>query len=142
MDIFTMFPSTYLKAQDLNNQSQIFTIKEVTIDDLADGGQKPVMHFVEAETALVLNKTNSLLVASIYGSETTHWTGKQVELYPEKVTFQGRVVDAIRLRAPRDTPPVVNQSGQSVTSPNGVGQVNQTATTPSTQPSVQDHVNY
>lgn len=45
-----------------------------------------------------------MVVAEAYGSETDLWNGRPVQLRVEKVTFQGRLVDAIRLRLPASAP--------------------------------------
>ena len=99
MDILQSFPSKYLKAIDLQGAARRVTIATVAIEEIAPGEQKPVVHFEGIQQGLVLNKTNAMLMASLFGAETTGWTGKAVELYAEPVPFQGRIVDAVRVRA-------------------------------------------
>lgn len=102
MDINSLFPSNYLKAADLKGAARQVTIESVAVEDMGQGEKKPVLKFAGVPTGLVLNKTNAQMIAAHFGTETTSWTGKQIELYPDKVPFQGRIVDAIRVRA---TPP-------------------------------------
>jgi hypothetical protein len=54
---------------------------------------------------LVLNKTNSLILASAYGDDTDAWLDKQVEVWAEATHFQGRMVKGIRL-APAAAPAI------------------------------------
>ena len=54
---------------------------------------------------MILNKTNAGLLAAALGDETDHWRGKQVELYPDRTMFSGRMVECIRVRVPRDAAP-------------------------------------
>ena len=55
-----------------------------------------------------------MVIASHFGNETNNWSGKQIELYIEKVPFQGMIVDAIRVRLPsapiQDEPSVTQQT--------------------------------
>jgi hypothetical protein len=46
---------------------------------------------------VVLNKTNGLILASAYGDETDAWIGRQIEVWAEPVSYQGRIVQGIRL---------------------------------------------
>ncbi len=47
---------------------------------------------------MVLNVTNSRILADAFGDDSTGWLGKKVEVYSEKVPFQGRIVDGLRVR--------------------------------------------
>ena len=93
-----MFPSRFLKATDLPRKGMVLTIDALEQEDL-NGEEKWVMFFVEEEKGLVLNKTNANAVADELGRKTSEWSGHKVHLRKEKVDFQGRRVDAIRLSA-------------------------------------------
>ena len=45
-----------------------------------------------------MNKTNAIMLAHLFGPETQQWKDKQVEVYTEAVSFQGKIVDSLRLR--------------------------------------------
>ena len=93
------FPSDFLKADDLNGQPHQVTMSHVEAQDM--GGQtKPILHFVNSQKSLVLNKTNALVIANAYSTNMDRWQGKLVELYPDKVQFKGELVNAIRVRVP------------------------------------------
>ena len=100
MDINSLYPSTYLKSADVKAQPIIATIKNVAPEVIADNETKPVIYFNELDRGMVLNKTNGMMIAAFYGTETSAWTGQQIELYSEPVAFQGRIVDSIRVRRP------------------------------------------
>lgn len=97
MDINEMFPSKYLKVVDLQNKRVAVTIDKVTVEDIANE-KRAVVYFRGKLRGLVLNKTNAAMIAEIAGSsETSEWTGVKMSLYPTRVDFQGRRVDAIRI---------------------------------------------
>jgi hypothetical protein len=97
MNINSAFPSTYLKAADLQGKSVTLTMDHVTMEDIG-GDQKPVLYFQGTERGIVLNKTNTSIISEMYGYETDDWVGKKITIHPARVEFQGRIVDAIRVR--------------------------------------------
>ena len=101
MNIDSAFPSTYLKASDLGGKTPRVVMSHIKMEDLG-GDHKPVLYFKGHEKGLVLNRTNSNNIAATYGTETDNWPGKEIWLYQTMVDFQGRSVDAIRVRT---TPP-------------------------------------
>lgn len=105
MDINSLFPSNYLKAADLGGQVRTVTIAGCAPEQLGQGEIKPALQFQGVSKKLILNKTNGMLIAAAYGTETTAWTGRTLELYPEQVMFQGQVVPAIRVRVPAGSAP-------------------------------------
>ena len=46
---------------------------------------------------MVLNKTNSSVLAAAYGDDTAAWLGKGVEIWTEPTMFQGKVVAGIKV---------------------------------------------
>jgi hypothetical protein len=100
MDINSLFPSDYLKAADIV-QPRVMTIRAIKLEEIGqDKTHKPVLFFNEETRGLVMNKTNGAMIAHTYSNETDSWLGKHVELHVEPVQFQGRIVDAIRVRVP------------------------------------------
>ena len=95
-----MYPSRWLKAADVARPA-LATIRNVTIEEVVEGEQKPVLHFAGTLKPMVLNRTNTASIAELYGEDTDGWNGKAVVLYSAKVQFQSKLVDAIRIRAPR-----------------------------------------
>jgi hypothetical protein len=100
MQISSAFPSEFLRAQDLQGRSVNVVIDRVELRDIG-GDPKPVVFFMGKTRGLVLNKTNALELGNYYGNETDAWQGQPVQLYPAKVLYQGRQVDAIRVRVMR-----------------------------------------
>jgi hypothetical protein len=108
MKINSAFPSDYLKTSDLNGKAVRVQIADVTTEKVGDD-QKPILHFVGKEKGLVLNKTNANRIVEATGTdETDEWAGWSIVLYPAKVDFQGKRVDAIRIddRPGASKPPV------------------------------------
>lgn len=107
-----MYPSRWMAAADLLDQDLTLTIDRIETQVIKDfdGGdtEKWVLFFREEDKGLVLNKTNTKVIAGLYGDETEDWRGQRVTLYPTWVDFQGRSVEAIRVRPkPPRTPKAV-----------------------------------
>lgn len=97
MNINDQFPSKYLKAADLNGGEAVVTIKDCVMETLGED-RRPVLYFAGKEKGVVLNKTNATNISDAYGGDTDEWVGKKVVLYTAYVDFQGRSMEAIRIR--------------------------------------------
>ena len=107
-NINNLFPSKYLKALDFSSGPQNAIMATIAMEAVTEGGDpQPVLYFQGQNKGLVLNKTNGHMISHIYGPETDAWLDKPIQLYVEPVSFQGRIVDAIRVRAP--APPAATQ---------------------------------
>lgn len=100
MNIDNAFPSNYLKASDIGDAQPTVTIKDVVMEKLGED-TRPVLYFSGKEKGVVLNKTNATNIREAYGPDTEEWTGKKVVLFTAWVDFQGRSVEAIRIRPAR-----------------------------------------
>lgn len=97
MHINDAFPSTYLKCTDLKGKEVNLIIDGLKMEDVGDD-HKPVLSFKGTDKRLVLNKTNAMRIADTYGPVLTKWVGLPITVYPDRVDFQGKRVDAIRIR--------------------------------------------
>lgn len=100
MNVNDAFPSKYLKADDLDGEDRVFTIKQIRMETIGKGEkeQKLVIFFEDEEKGLVCNKTNAKTIAKLYGGDTDEWPGKKIILFPTEVEFQGEPTMAIRIR--------------------------------------------
>lgn len=109
MHISELKESKYLRKEDCG-AGILVTIHSVSQQNVAKEGapeeMKWVMHFNETDKPLVLNSTNGQIIAQITGSEDSDaWTGVQVVLYHDpNVSFGGKLVGGVRVRAPRKKP--------------------------------------
>lgn len=103
MNIESAFPSTYVKAADLGGKNARLIIRSVTMETVGNE-QKPIMYFEKRDKGLVLNRTNANTISLVYGQNTDDWVGGEIELFPAMVDFQGRTVEAIRVRIPPRKP--------------------------------------
>lgn len=110
MNVEQLFPSKYIKAGDLNGGEPQLTIRDVVIEDLVEGEQRPVMYFAGATKGLVLNRTNAATVAAVYGDETDNWKGREVVLFAATTQFKAQMVPCVRLRIPVAAPNVPQQA--------------------------------
>jgi hypothetical protein len=116
-NINDIFPSKWLKASDLPPQGITLTIATLAMEDVDESKPPmPVLHFHGHDKGLVLNKTNGQMLAHLFNSpDTDAWMGKPIMLVSEPVQFQGRIVDAVRVKpatAPQAPQAVVGAGGQ------------------------------
>lgn len=103
MRVSEAFPSNYIKAADLQGRSVKVVIKNYAIEKIGDDS-KPVIYFEGKEKGLVCNKTNANNIAYAYGDDMDEWKGAEVELFTAMVDFQGKTVEAVRVRIPQRKP--------------------------------------
>ena len=121
MNIGNAFPGAYLKASDLQGRNITITMHSVSMEEVG-GDIKPILFFSDAnglkkDRGLVLNKTNSNIIAEMYGWETDEWGGKPIVLYPARVEFSGRIVDAIRVKLEAGTAAPAPKPRQHIQAP-------------------------
>lgn len=100
-----MFDRDYIAAFDLGDDDRTITIlsvKAVELQSEQGKNKKPVIKFEtdrgKSEKGFVLNKTNAVSIAGMYGTDTKDWIGKRVTLFSTTVEAFGGVQDAIRVR--------------------------------------------
>jgi len=80
------------------------TITGCSIEEIGRGADKAKqlsLLFRETSKRLVLNMTNAKAIAQAYGEELDDWSGKLIELYPDRTSFGGKMVDCLRAKAAR-----------------------------------------
>jgi hypothetical protein len=125
MRISSAFPSKYLRAADLEGKQITVEIANVELEEVGTGEEpKPVLYFQGKSKGVVMNKTNANAIASAYGDDTDDWTGQQIILFSAFVDFQGRSVEAIRVRVPprKPAPRAVENTAPSAPRETGSGQ--------------------
>ena len=105
MDSRTMHPGKFLKASDFE-RAQMWTIADLREEQIQNqqtgkAENKWVLYFTEDDRGLVLNVTNRVALEDYLGFETDEWLEHKVVLFKDRVSFGGKMVDAIRLREPR-----------------------------------------
>jgi hypothetical protein len=101
-----MRESKFLKQTDVG-AGMLMTVESCEQHNVAMQGAEPEMKwcltFAESDKPLVLNSTNIQLCERVFGSDDTdQWIGKKVVLYTDpNVSFGGKVVGGIRVRAPK-----------------------------------------
>jgi hypothetical protein len=97
MDMRTVFPSRFLKPEDIADGEKLFTITNVMMEQIM-AEFKPVVYFRGQEKGLVLNRTNNTTLVSFFGHESKDWTGKDIILFPSTVVVSGQAQPCIRIR--------------------------------------------
>jgi len=95
---FTQGNSQYVKADDVKQGPQKFTISAVEATETPDG--KPALQLVfEGGKKLTLNKTNARILAGMIGDDTDAWLEKKVVVtFDPTVMFSGKMVGGIRVK--------------------------------------------
>lgn len=99
MNMNDVYPSKYLKADDLQGREVRVVMSNVEMEKIGDDN-KPVLYFKGKDKGVVLNKTNAGTIAAAYGHESEEWFDQPLILFSVMVDFQGKVAPAIRCRVP------------------------------------------
>lgn len=93
--------SNWLKADDIKGSKPIVTIESAEVKENTYNGETKkqiVLKFAGKEKQLGLNFTNAARIAELTGTEDfDEWVGTSLKLYVERVKFQDKMVDAIRI---------------------------------------------
>jgi hypothetical protein len=100
-----IFPSTHYNAADVRDGPITLTIDYVRMGPVGEGTnktEKAVAHFKEEDSKLlVVSSTKFDAIALIAKSDDTDdWPGTKIALEAGKATYQGKIVDAVTIRAP------------------------------------------
>src|SRR6516225_283691 len=101
-----VFPSDYYNSGDVKTGPILLTISDVRIEPVGNGNNisdKCVAYFRESDSKkLVVTSTKFDAIAMIAKSDDTeNWPGVQIVLELGQANYQGKLVDAISIRAPR-----------------------------------------
>ena len=94
-----LYGGRLLKAADLNGQVHQLRIESVRVEEVGDEKKdKLVLYFAAQKKGCALNATNANRMATACGDDPAGWPGHTVELFSEPVSFNGKLVDGIRVR--------------------------------------------
>lgn len=98
------FPSTYMRAADILEPTQLRIVK--VEPETVGEDNRLVVTFAEDVKPLVLNKTNAKSIAKIAGTpDYKKWGDVVVELYTKDIEYRGETFNAIRIREPSKKAP-------------------------------------
>jgi hypothetical protein len=101
-----MFPSKYLKVEDLEGKPVVLKIEKAVTENLKDfntGKMQPktVLYFEDTDKILVLSsKINWTSVEEIAGQDSEDWVGAEIEVHPAETEVKGKMMPCIRIRPP------------------------------------------
>ena len=135
MKVSEKFASNFLKAEDLQGRKSHVIIASIGEDEI--GGEKHlVVYFRSKQKALILNKTNASYLAEAISDETDDWPGHEIILYPTKVNFQGKMVDAIRIEMPSQAGALKQQPHANGGAANAYAAASQPGAVPQSAPDI------
>lgn len=107
MKLGQVFPSKYLKSDDIGDANVPVEIERVEMEEMGQGGDhRPVIYFKGKKKGFVCNKTNFTTIAKVLGSDDSDdWTGGKIILYATEVQYGNEMVMGIRVRLKTATPP-------------------------------------
>ena len=126
MNINQLKNSNFLKKEDVE-PAKLVTIRDCTQENVAKEGAPEelrwALHFKELDKPLILNSTNGQIIAKITGSEESDdWDGQKIVLYHDpNVSFGGKLVGGIRVRAPKPGTQTSPATAPEVEPPNDDG---------------------
>lgn len=100
----TLLGKPYLSAEDLPEGKEIpLTIEDVFQEEAFNPGNKQkvqvgVLKFVDKDLKMVLNVTNSKVIAASYGTETGGWKGKNIKLFRTTTQLGRKTVPCLRVK--------------------------------------------
>ena len=100
-DYRKMFDDRLLKAWDLDGKDVTVTIEAVEAEELNNGtktNRKPVLTLAKTAKKFVVNKTNGITIAQMYGKAVSEWRGKRITIFATTTKFGKDIVDCIRVR--------------------------------------------
>jgi hypothetical protein len=99
MNVDAIFPSRFVKGEDIAGKKPTVTISHLTMEEMGkDKEVNPVLWFSGGvKKGLVLNKTNTTTIASLYGKETDDWKGKKITLYTQEERHFGEMHQVIKV---------------------------------------------
>lgn len=102
-----MIESKYVKKEDVDNPV-LWTIKGFDQQNVAPPGETPehkwICYFEDFPKGLVLNVTNLQILKAVYGGPNDA-IGRPIVVYNDpNVSYAGRLVGGVRLRAPKQKP--------------------------------------
>lgn len=108
LDVSVLYPSEYVKADDLKNKPVLVTITKIVRDKVPMSGGVTeactVVHFKGTDKKLIAGKTNGYALAVLFGSDLSCAVGKRVTLTPDTDTFGKDRVPCIRILGSPDAP--------------------------------------
>ncbi len=96
MNVHEMYRSDYMRSDSFNGQAFCFTITDCSAEK-AEGDERLVLAFFEVSSLMILDRTNTNMLAELYGPETSEWIGKVIKLAPSTTLFLGQVVKYVRI---------------------------------------------
>ena len=101
MKVDDAFPSKYLKSDDIGDRFEHAVIENCQMEELRDGERKPVLYFQNKKKGMVVNRINWDNLSLLYGEDSDDWIGKEILIYTERTSFQGKTTLGLRVRGPK-----------------------------------------
>ena len=92
--------SQWLAKEDVSLTGTELTIAGVSQEEIGqDKDRKFALHFKFGAKPLILNKTNTRILAVLFGPNSDNWMGKQIVAYNDPtVGYAGQMTGGVRLR--------------------------------------------
>ena len=99
MDMTQFVTGNYLGKDDIDVTGQDITITEIKIEQVKDEPRPVLISLTSGLKPWILNKTNINILSALFGTESTAWHGKTINIYNDPtITFGGQVTGGLRVR--------------------------------------------
>jgi hypothetical protein len=113
--ISDMYGSPYLTAAELMplGQRRLAIVNQLGEEFIGSNRDKKYVLTLTSPggkewKGLVLNKTNATILQAAFGDDGDNWPGRQVEIWAENVSYQGKTVAGIRVAPAEPTDPALD----------------------------------
>jgi hypothetical protein len=109
LTLSVMFPSRFLKCDDLQGRKVTVTIADVNLEEVMMVGgsheKKVVLQLAKTPKLLIAGRTNGFSIALLLSQHIREWVGKRITLCPDVDLFGKSEVPCIRVAGSPDSAP-------------------------------------
>ena len=106
-DMNDVLSSKWMSKEDVPVQGVDLIMRAVTQESIGDDmEEKFALHFHGSYKPLLLNRTNTRIIMSLYGPKTDAWVNQPICVYNDPtISYAGRLTGGVRLRMPQQSRP-------------------------------------
>ena len=107
LDMNELLASKWMAKEDVPQQGVDLLMRAVTQESVGeDLEDKVALHFHGSYKPLLLNRTNTRIIMSLYGPKTDAWVNQPICVYNDPtISYAGRLTGGVRVRMPQQTRP-------------------------------------
>lgn len=102
-----VYGGRFLKAADLANRPQLFTIERASFEKLPDfnnptqQNERLILNLIESGKDIAVNATSARVLMSAFGEDESKYAGRKIVAYAVPVNVGGQMKESVMIRLPR-----------------------------------------